>query len=141
MTKSNVSLAGINFSEEDIQAMKEGQVLGGVNGLQSPTTHTPVTSTPIQGYGQNLKPRIRDAQDKPVVQELVTKARMDRNNSSHAAQMLALAEEKDAKETEQRELAAFMDAASLRSQIEFLNRSVKKLTKEINSLKATKHDS
>jgi len=115
--------------------MKEGNVLGGVNGLQSPTTHTPVTSTPIQGYGQNLKPRIRDAQDKPVVQELVTKARMDRNNSSHAAQMLALAAEKDAKETEQRELSAFMDPSALRSQVEFLNRAVKKLQKELTTLK------
>ena len=135
MTKTNVSLAGINFSEEDIQAMKEGQVLGGVNGIQSPTTHTPVTSTPIQGYGQNLKPRIRDAEDKPVVQELVTKARMERNNSTHAAQMLVLEEEKAAKEAEQRELSAFMDPKALRSQVEFLNRAVKKLTKELNSLK------
>ena len=134
MTKPTVSLAGVTFTDADIEAMKNGQVLNTVNGVNAPTVHTPTTTNPIQGAGRDLKPRIRSKEGEVLYQEIVTRPNVDANNSTHAAQMLELAEKKDADAREQRELQAFLEPSRLMAEISYLTRTVKRLEKSVKSL-------
>ena len=116
--------------------MKNGEQIGGSirDGLMGPTTFAPQSSTPIQVYGSSLTPRIRSAEGEVIEQQTVTKVNMARNNSNHEAEMLRLEVEREEHETEQKELRDWMDPSKLRAEIQYLQRSVKRLQKSLSAL-------
>ena len=55
----SINLSGIEFSDEAIEAMKNGETIGGV--LSESSQHfKPSSSIPISGYDRGVKPRVRD---------------------------------------------------------------------------------
>lgn len=146
MTKLNV--AGVTFSEDEINELKAG---GTASKVLSNTSEGVTSSKPainvvqveqafdgnwgvapkINGGQKVSKPRVRGQEDAGIVRA----PNMAANNSTHAAEMLRLEEEKAAQEAEQVELRAFMDPAKLRAEIEYLTRTVKRLERSLKSLK------
>ena len=134
----------VNFTPEQIQAMREGRPLSGLvdaetGGLKA-QVYTPSTSTPIEGYGTNVRPRIRNGDGSDVGSTRVT-----RPSGKQLAAFNKLDEEKKIAEAKAAELARQereeLAPESLHSQVQYLTRAVKKLTKELNQLKANTNDS
>ena len=134
----------VNFTPEQILAMKEGRPLSGLvdaetGGLKA-QVYTPSTSTPIEGYGTNVRPRIRNGDGSDVGSTRVT-----RPSGKQLAAFNKLDEEKkiaEAKAAEKyRQEIEELSPQSLHSQVQYLTRANKKLQKELNQLKANTHDS
>ena len=134
----------VNFIPEQIQDMKEGRPLSGLvdaetGGLKA-QVYTPSTSTPIEGYGTNVRPRIRNGDGSDVGSTRVT-----RPSGKQLAAFNKLDEEKkiaEAKAAEKyRQEIEELSPQSLHSQVQYLTRAIKKLQKELNQLKANTHDS
>ena len=78
------------LSPEQIEDAINGVNISGSvrSGLGHSETFTPASHTPISGYGTDLKPRIRDANDAIVEQKLVTAPNIDRFNQQAAEREL-----------------------------------------------------
>ena len=126
------------FSEEQIQAMKAGEQLGGSvkEGLIQPKTYEITSSTPISGYGSSLKPRIQD-NGKIKEQDLVTRPRVKDFNSIDAQHKL---DQLNAQEKQAEEQAA-LDPKKILASLNALDRTVRRLSKQVKALEAKNNES
>ena len=135
----------VHFSKEQIEAMRNGTPLSGVvdqatGVLTDPQVIRAQSNVSISGYDTNVRPKIRnqdgsDAGSKKVSsasgKQLAAFNRLDEQKKIDEAKAAELARQ------EREELAP----ESLHSQVQYLTRAVKKLTKELNQLKVNTHDS
>ena len=137
---NKTTVAGIDFSEADIMALKEGQQIGGSSktGLASSETQTfkPQVSHPIGGHRKDIRPVIREASGEVIKQDLVTKPDISRHQAAHEEAMAKLELLRLEREQELQDLRAFMEPAKLRSEIQYLQRQVLKLEKSLKKLTA-----
>ncbi len=91
----------------------------------------------VSGGTKVSKPRVRGQEAAGVV----TRVNMDANNSNHAEQIRQLEVETAKRDAEQQELRSFMDPAKLMAEINYLNRTVKRLEKSLKALqKESSHE-
>ncbi len=109
------AIAGVNIS---------GSLNGGLGG---PVTYTPSTHTPISGHNKDLKPRIRDANDKPVEQKLVTSPNVDRFNKQAAERELQAIKNAE-KATRDKES---LDPSKLLATMNTIDRRLRKIEKQL----------
>ena len=143
---NNVNVAGIDFSPEDIEALKSGQQIGGsrktgitTNGAQ---VFTPQASYEINQGQKNVRPRIRTAEGSQANPDggLVTAPDMSRINSNHEAEKARIAAEQQKQDDEQRSLREFMEPSKLKGEIAYLQRTVKRLQKDLKALQEKSND-
>lgn len=133
-------VGGIEFSEADIQALKGGQQIGGSSktGFASSESQTfsPTASYSISSGKKNVRPKVRDVDGNQANRSdrLVTAPDMSKNNTLHAAEVVRIQEEKAAKDAEQLELRAFMNPERLQSEVQYLQRTVKRMDKALKAL-------
>ena len=108
------AIAGANIS---------GSIRGGVG---EPITFTPSSHTPITGYGTDIKPRVRDANDQPVEQR-VTQVNVDRFNKQAAERELKAI--KDAEKASRDKEA--LDPSKLLATMNAMDRRLRKLEKQL----------
>ncbi|QNI58960.1 hypothetical protein SynBIOSU31_02094 [Synechococcus sp. BIOS-U3-1] len=145
---NNVEVGGISFSQEMIEAMKNGaDPISGVLGadgkpressLNSDGSYvtTPKAHIPISGYGHQIRP----SQGREEGAALVSRPNMDANNVKYDAECARLeAERVEAErvriETQKRlhGLALVAELDALTARVAFLERAHRKITKKINS--------
>ncbi len=123
------------LTPEQVAAIKEnggfsGSLSGGLD-IEAPTTSAPANSVPITGYGSE----VRGSWGRKDSQELVTKVDLSKNMAAHAARLEKEATEQAQLLKEREELRDVTDPRKLMAQMQYLDRQVKKLTKEVNALK------
>ncbi len=135
MTNNITSL----FSEEQIQAMKAGENIAGSvnNGFTGPETYNITSSVPIAGYGTDIKPRIRDNKGNTIIQERVSRPRVNDYNAQDAKHKL---EELNAQQKVAEEQAA-LDPKKILASLNALDRTVRRLSKQVKALEAKNNDS
>ncbi|QNJ31509.1 hypothetical protein SynPROS91_01131 [Synechococcus sp. PROS-9-1] len=109
------AIAGANIS---------GSVKGGIGEAQ---TFTPASHTPISGYGTDLKPRIRGANDEIVEQKLVTAPNVDRFIKQAADRELKAIKDAE-KATRDHEN---LDPSKLLASINAMDRRLRKIEKQL----------
>ena len=117
------------FNEEQIAALKSGEVLGGSlkDGFAQATTFTPTSTVSISGHDKNLKPRIRDSAGNTVEQK-VTAPNTSKYNKLNAERKLA---ELDAEEAKAKELEA-LDPQKILSVLNAVDRRLRRLEKKFS---------
>lgn len=156
MTNKNTKVAGITFSEDEIQAMKSGATVSkaGKEGSANSQVETTITQDGVQiqtgtvstsgGWGSKApdisvrvgdikvtQPKIRDKDGNVLEQKKVITPNVDRHNKAAAARHLARLEEDD-------RLRAEREAArpeALLNNVEAQGRQLRKQAKEIAELK------
>ena len=108
------AIAGANIS---------GSIRGGVG---EPITFTPSSHTPIKGYGTDIKPRIRDANDQPV-EQMVTAPNVDRFNQQAAERELKAIKDAE-KATRDKEA---LDPQKILATLNAVDRRLRKLEKQL----------
>ena len=86
----------------------------GVFGLQASTVFTPSTSTPISGYGSNIRPRIEG--NDPNANGLIGKPDISKYNDAHEERLRAV-RLLVRLEAEKEELTAVTDPRKLQAQL------------------------
>ena len=107
-----------------------GSVKGGLD-IEAPTKSVPANSVPISGYGSE----VRGSWGRKESQELVTKVDLSKNMAAHAARLQKEAADQAQLLAEREELRDVTDPKKLMAQMQYLDRQVKKLTKDLNALK------
>ncbi len=107
-----------------------GSLSGGLD-IEAPTTSVPANSVPITGYGSE----VRGSWGRKDSQELVSKVDLSKNMAAHSARLQQEAAEQAQLLAEREELRDVTDPKKLMAQMQYLDRQVKKLTKEVNALK------
>ena len=117
------------FTPDQIEALKNGEAISGSvkHGAVEARVFQPSTTTPISGYGTNLKPVIKDNSGKPIQQELVTRPNIDRHNKAAAERALRDLELADAAKAEQ----AKLDPSAINASLQALSRKVARLEKKL----------
>lgn len=116
------------LTPEQIEAAIAGANISGSirGGIGEPQTFTPSSHTPIKGYGTDVKPRIRDANDQPVEQK-VTSPNIDRFN--------VLAAERELKAIKDAEKASrdkeSLDPSKLLATMNAIDRRLRKIEKQL----------
>ena len=126
----------------DIEAVKAaGGSLSGVVGAdgifrtsEDAQVFEPKTSTPISGYGSNIRPRI--AGNAPNANGLIEKPNISKYNREHEERLRADAARRAAVEAEKEELSAVTDPRKLQAQLAAMDRQIKRLRKELRGLKS-----
>ena len=123
----------IGFSPEEIEYMKSGGTIGGSmkNGT-SANVYTPQVSTPIEGYGKSLRPRV--AGQDPNADGLVTKPDLTKHMSNHEEEMARIHAEEQEKRDHQRQLQEALEPSKLLAQLQVLDRKIRKLEKANKTL-------
>ena len=124
-----------NLTPEQISKIKanggfSGSLKGGLD-IEAPTASAPATSVPITGYGSE----VRGSWGRKDSQELVTKVDLSKNMQAHAARLQQEAADQALLLKEREELRDVTDPRKLMAQMQYLDRQVKKLTKEVSALK------
>tara|TARA_R100000951_G_scaffold107002_2_gene102012 strand:+ start:88 stop:498 length:411 start_codon:yes stop_codon:yes gene_type:complete len=107
-----------------------GTLKGGLD-IESATAGAPVQSIPITGYGTD----VRGTWGRKDCQELVTKVDVSKNIAAHTARIQQEASEQALLLKEREELRDVTDPRKLMAQMQYLDRQLKKLTKEVNALR------
>ncbi len=103
-------------------------ISGSVNtGLGQSQTFTPSTHTPIQGYGTDIKPRIRGANDEPILQGLVTAPNVDRFNKQAAERELKAIKDAEKASRDKESL----DPSKLLATMNAIDRRLRKIEKQL----------
>ncbi len=123
------------FTKEQIEALQNGEVISGSlkDGVVKATVFTPTTTTPISGYGSDLKPIIRDETGEPILQEKVTRPNIDRHNKAAAERALKDLELADAAKAEQAQLSP----NNLLATVKVLERKIRKIEKQLKEQQST----
>lgn len=125
--------------------MRSGTPLSGVvdqstGALTEPQVIRAQSNVSIGGYDTNVRPKIRNQDGSDAGSTRVSKA-----SGKQLAAFNKLDEEKKIADAKAAELARHereeLAPESLHSQVQYLTRAVKKLTKELNQLKANSNDS
>lgn len=132
------------ISAADIEAVKAaGGSLSGVVGAdgifrtsEDAQVFEPKTSTPISGYGSNIRPRIGG--NDPNADGLISKPDISKYNAEHEARLRKDAAARAAVEAEREELSSVTDPKKLQAQLSALDRQVRKLQKELREVKREK---
>ena len=111
------AIAGANIS---------GSIRNGV-GVEGAKTFTPSSQVPIKGYGTDLKPRIRDANDEPLLQGLVTAPNIDRFNQQAAERELKAIKDAEKASRDKESL----DPSKLLATMNAMDRRLRKLEKQL----------
>ena len=124
-----------NLKPEQISKIKanggfSGSLKGGLD-IEAPTASVPANSVPISGYGSE----VRGSWGRKDSQELVSKVDLSKNMAAHSARLQQEAAEQAQLLAEREELRDVTDPRKLMAQMQYLDRQVKKLTKEVNALK------
>ncbi len=123
------------FTKEQIEALQNGEVISGSlkDGVVKATAFTPATTTPISGYGSDLKPIIRDETGTPILQEKVTRPNIDKHNKAAAERAL-----KDLELAEKaREEQAQLTPNNLLATVKVLERKIRKIEKQLKEQQST----
>ena len=66
---TNTNVGGVEFSPEQIEAMKAGVPISGTlsGGIEDPSVVTPRSSVQINGYGTNLRPNVANNRPNEVL--------------------------------------------------------------------------
>ena len=128
-----------NLTPEMVAAIKEnggfsGTLKGGLD-IDKQEVFIPRNSVPIRGYGTNLRPQVKNLDGEVVSDGMVTRANVSTHLSNHQAEKDRIEAEQQEQLQLQHELAAYLEPKKLMAQIQYLDRQVKKLTKEVNTLK------
>ncbi len=117
------------FTKEQLESLKNGQPLSGSirDGVVQAKVFTPTTTTPISGYGSDLKPIIRDEAGEPILQEKVTRPNIDRHNKAAAERALKDLELADAAKAEQEQL----NPNNLLATVRVLERKIRKIERQL----------
>ena len=137
MTNSKITAA-------DIEAVKAaGGSLSGVVGAdgilrtsEDAQVFEPKTSTPISGYGTNIRPRIAGASHDPNTDGLIEKPNISKYNAEHEERLRADAARRAAVEAEKEELSSVTDPRKHQAQLAAMDRQIKRLQKELRGLKS-----
>ena len=131
-----INAAGLNFTPEQIESLRQGNaIVGSVkDGIREADVYTPSSSTPISGHAKSIKPVIRNESGDAIKQGLVTAPNMSKNNSNHEAELKRIALEQASADKEREELRSFMDPRKLQCEIQYLQRTVKRLEKSLKAL-------
>lgn len=148
---TSINVGNVSFSEEEINNLKaDGGVssktlsnspkgvvshhptINRVDCNQAPTGNSQwaAQAPRITGQQRVTKPRVRGQEDA----SLVTHPDMSRANSNHEAEILRLEQEQARADAEADELRSFMDPKKLRSELEYLQRTVRRLEKNLKAV-------
>ncbi len=115
------------FTPEQLEALQSGEAISGSlkNGVVEAKVFTPSTTTPISGYGSNIRAVIRDESGEPIKQEMVTSPNIERFNKQDSKRKLdeIIAAEKAREEESQ------LSPSNLLATVKVLERKVRKLEK------------
>ena len=137
----------INFTEDQILAMKSGVMIGGsidpaTGGLKA-TTRQPEAHVPIEGYGTNVRPQVRNEDGTKVGKAKVTRPSGKQLAAFNKLDEARKKEEIKAAEARQQEIESMLPQ-NLRAELSYLSRKVKTLEKAVKELKSKQsinHDS
>lgn len=115
------------FTPEQLEALQSGETISGSlkDGIVEAKVFTPSTTTPISGYGSNIRAVIRDESGEPIKAEMVTRPNIDRHNKAAAARALKDLEIAEKAKEEESQLSP----TNLLSTVKVLERKVRKLEK------------
>ena len=115
------------FTPEQLEALQSGETISGSlkDGIVEAKVFTPSTTTPISGYGSNIRAVIRDESGEPITAEMVTRPNIDRHNKAAAARALKDLEIAEKAKEEESQLSP----TNLLSTVKVLERKVRKLEK------------
>ncbi|MDC0277457.1 hypothetical protein OAK87_00615 [bacterium] len=135
--RTAVVVNGVEFSPDDIAALKGAAVSSiSSNDGSEPITFTPSTSVSITGAKKEIRPNIRTA-DGSLANEpgtRVSRPNMSANNSNHEAELKRIELEQLQADKDRAELRQWMEPSKLRNEIEFLNRTVRRLEKSLKAI-------
>ena len=125
-----------NLTPAQVAAIKEnggfaGSVKAGIN-IESPSSSAPVQSIPISGYGTD----VRGTWGRKDSQELVTKVDVSKNIAAHTARIQQEAAEQALLLKERDDLREVTDPRKLMAQLQYQDRAIKKLQKQVKDLSA-----
>ena len=137
----------INFTEDQILTMKSGVMIGGsidpaTGGLKA-TARQPETHVPIEGYGTNVRPQVRNEDGTKVGKAKVTRPSGKQLAAFNKLDEARKKEEIKAAEARQQEIESMLPH-NLRAELSYLSRKVKTLEKTVKELKSKQsinHDS
>jgi len=129
----------IGFTPEEIEYMKQGGTIGG--SMKTGTTagasvYTPQVSTPIEGYGKSIRPRVA-GQDPNADGGLVTKPDLSKHISNHEEEMARIHALEQDKRDHQRQLQEALEPSKLLAQLNAMDRKLRKLEKANKTLTDT----
>ena len=145
---------GVQFSEAEIEAMKNGggvaakslkqtpkgdieaRALSVVNANQSSNTSIWGTAPKINEVQKVTQPTLNNEDGSPNPQEKVTRPNISRYNAQHSAAQLALIEAQEAEEKRKTELADVIDPEKLQVQLRAMSRKIAKLEKQLKAQEA-----
>ena len=125
----------MGFTPEEIEYMKSGGTIGGsmkTGTSAAPSVYTPQVSTPIEGYGKQIRPRV--AGQDPNNDGLVTKPDLSKHMSNHEEEMARIHAEEQDKRDHQRQLQEALEPSKLLAQLQVLDRKIRKLEKANKTL-------
>ena len=107
-----------------------GSLKGGLD-IESPSSSAPAQSIPISGYGTD----VRGTWGRKEFTELVKSPDLTKHLEAHNKREQEEAALKAALLAERDELREVTDPKKLQAQIQFMDRQIKKLIKDVNALK------
>ncbi len=123
------------LTPDQVAAIKEnggfsGSLKGGLD-IEAPTASVPKTSVPITGYGSE----VRGTWGRKEFTELVKSPDLTKHLDAHNKRLQEEAAHKAALVAERDDLREVTDPKKLQAQIQFMDRQIKKLIKDVNALK------
>ncbi len=117
------------FTTKQIEEAIAGATISGSirDGIGEPKTFTPSTHTPISGYGTDIKPRIRGANDEPILQGLVTAPNVDRFNKQAAERELKAIKDAEKASRDKESL----DPSKLLATMNAIDRRLRKIERQL----------
>ena len=123
------------LTPEQVAAIKtnggfSGSLKGGLD-IEAPSSSAPAQSIPISGYGTD----VRGTWGRKEFTELVKSPDLTKHLAAHNKREQEEAAHKAALLAEREELREVTDPKKLQAQIQFMDRQIKKLIKDVNALK------
>ena len=117
------------FTPDQLEALQSGETISGSlkDGIVKAKVFTPSSTTPISGYGSNIKPVIRDGSGEPIQQATVTRPNIERHNKAAAERAL---KDLDTAEKAHKEQAA-LAPDKLLATMNAIDRRLRKLEKQL----------